>query len=195
MVANPTGQPVGGGRSITDVAGESAGRGRAGISESKMVHIRRWSIGRRTARLSRPRSISSKATRRMPCCTGSRWIWSAASGRNFDAIELYSCFPCRAEDGATDTGVWAPTCMPTVTGGLTFFGAPLNDLHERTPPARWCARCVTGVNRLGLLYAQGGFVTKHHAVVLSSQAPTQPLSQETSVQAAADAANHQVPGL
>jgi acetyl-CoA C-acetyltransferase len=40
--------------------------------------------------------------------------------------------------------------------------------------------------RLGLLYGQGGFVTKHHALVLSRQAPQHALSQDTSVQAEAD---------
>ena len=37
-------------------------------------------------------------------------------------------------------------------------------------PARWCASCASGA-KLGLLYGQGGFVTKHHALVLSRQAP------------------------
>jgi acetyl-CoA C-acetyltransferase len=39
---------------------------------------------------------------------------------------------------------------------------------------------------LGLLYGQGGFVTKHHALVLSPNAPNAPLAQDTSVQAEAD---------
>ena len=39
--------------------------------------------------------------------------------------------------------------------------------------------------KLGLLYGQGGFVTKHHGLVLSREAPKQ-RSQDTSVQAEAD---------
>src|SRR5258708_27552126 len=47
--------------------------------------------------------------------------------------------------------------------------------------------------RLGLLYGQGGFVTKHHALVLSRQAPDGPLAQDTSVQAEADRHRRAVP--
>jgi len=46
---------------------------------------------------------------------------------------------------------------------------------------------------LGLLYGQGGFVTKHHALVLSRQAPERPLEQETSVQSEADRRRGAVP--
>jgi acetyl-CoA C-acetyltransferase len=47
--------------------------------------------------------------------------------------------------------------------------------------------------KLGLLYGQGGFVTKHHALVLSRQPPQAPLAQDTSVQAEADRHRGAVP--
>jgi acetyl-CoA C-acetyltransferase len=47
--------------------------------------------------------------------------------------------------------------------------------------------------KVGLLYGQGGFVTKHHALVLSRQASKTPLAQETSVQAEADRQRGAVP--
>jgi acetyl-CoA C-acetyltransferase len=40
--------------------------------------------------------------------------------------------------------------------------------------------------KYGLLYGQGGFVTKHHALVLSPNTPPMPLSDSVSVQAIAD---------
>ena len=40
--------------------------------------------------------------------------------------------------------------------------------------------------KLGLLYGQGGFVTKHHALVLSPNAPRSAIAQDTSVQTEAD---------
>jgi acetyl-CoA C-acetyltransferase len=49
--------------------------------------------------------------------------------------------------------------------------------------------------RLGLLYGQGGFVTKHHALVLSRQAPSEPLVQETSVQREDDRRRGPVPAF
>jgi acetyl-CoA C-acetyltransferase len=47
--------------------------------------------------------------------------------------------------------------------------------------------------RLGLLYGKGGFVTKHHALLLSRQASREPLAQDTSVQSQADRGKGVVP--
>ena len=74
--------------------------------------------------------------------------------------------------------------QPTVTGGLTFFGAPLNTYMTHAACAM--VRKLRGGAKLGLLYGQGGFVTKHHGLVLSPQAPRHALAQDTSVQAEAD---------
>ncbi len=50
---------------------------------------------------------------------------AGGDGTNFDAIELYSCFPCVPKMARRTLGFGADV-QPTVTGGLTFFGAPLN---------------------------------------------------------------------
>ena len=81
--------------------------------------------------------------------------------------------------------------QPTVTGGLTFFGAPLNTYMTHAACAM--VRKLRDGAKLGLLYGQGGFVTKHHALVLSREAPKQALAQDTSVQAEADRHRAQVP--
>jgi acetyl-CoA C-acetyltransferase len=54
-------------------------------------------------------------------------------------------------------------------------------------------RKLRGGAKLGLLYGQGGFVTKHHALVLSRQPAKAPLAQDTSVQAEADSHRGAVP--
>jgi acetyl-CoA C-acetyltransferase len=81
--------------------------------------------------------------------------------------------------------------QPTVTGGLTFFGAPLNTYMTHAACAM--VRTLRRGASLGLLYGQGGFVTKHHALVVSRAAPREPLKQETSVQAISDAHKRAVP--
>jgi len=81
--------------------------------------------------------------------------------------------------------------QPTVTGGLTFFGAPLNTYMTHAACAM--ARKLRAGATLGLLYGQGGFVTKHHALVLSRTPPEEPLAQETSVQAEAERRRGGVP--
>lgn len=112
------------------------------------------------------------------------------NGKAFDAIELYSCFPCVPKMARRTLGLGADV-EPTVNGGLTFFGAPLNTYMTHAACAM--VRKLRGGARLGLLYGQGGFVTKHHALVLSRQAPQQALSGDTTVQADADRHRGAVP--
>jgi acetyl-CoA C-acetyltransferase len=111
-------------------------------------------------------------------------------GKKFDAIELYSCFPCVPKMARRTLGL-GPDVQPTVTGGLTFFGAPLNTYMTHAAVAM--VRSLRNKGKLGLLYGQGGFVTKHHGLVLSREAPKQALEQETSVQAEADLRKRAVP--
>jgi acetyl-CoA C-acetyltransferase len=84
-----------------------------------------------------------------------------------------------------------PDVQPTVNGGLTFFGAPLNTYMTHAACAM--VRKLRDGAKLGLLYGQGGFVTKHHGLVLSPQAPRETLAQDTSVQAEADRNRGQEP--
>jgi len=111
-------------------------------------------------------------------------------GRPFDALELYSCFPCVPKMARRTLGL-GEDVMPTVTGGLTFFGAALNDymLHATAAMVRRL-RSVAGT---GLLYGQGEFVTKHHALVLSAVRPDRALDQAYSVAGDADERRGAVP--
>jgi acetyl-CoA C-acetyltransferase len=113
-------------------------------------------------------------------------------GKAFDAIELYSCFPCVPKMARRTLGL-GPDVQPTVTGGLTFFGAPLNTYMTHAACAM--VRKLRSGAKVGLLYGQGGFVTKHHALVLSRQASKTPLAQDTSVQAEADRQRGAVPAF
>lgn len=108
---------------------------------------------------------------------------ASGDGKHFDAIELYSCFPCVPKMARRTLGLGADV-QPTVTGGLTFFGAPLNTYMTHAACAM--VRRLRGGDKLGLLYGQGGFVTKHHALVVSKTPPRAALAQETSVQGEAD---------
>lgn len=82
--------------------------------------------------------------------------------------EFYSCFPCVPKMARRKLDLPADT-MPTVAGGLTFHGAPLNAymLHATCGMVRVLR---ANASATGLLYGQGGFVTKHHALVLGGEA-------------------------
>lgn len=111
---------------------------------------------------------------------------------NFALLELYSCFPVVPKMALRVLGIDAANHAPTVAGGLTFFGGPLNNYMTHAV----CAM-VRGLrsapDELGLLYGQGGYVNKHHALILSRRAPAAPMPLDYSVQALADAARDPVP--
>src|SRR5271167_240188 len=116
-----------------------------------------------------------------------------AGGQAFDALELYSCFPCVPKMARRTLGLGADV-EPSVTGGLTFFGAPLN--NYMTHAACGMVRRLRQDQAVGLLYGQGEFVTKHHGLVLASRPPQQPVeSWSPSMQAEADKRRGAVPAF
>jgi acetyl-CoA C-acetyltransferase len=160
----------------------------AGIPEHQLIHV----IGGASAEeprdyLERDQFVESHAQNAV---LGAVTGLVGGNARAFDAIELYSCFPCVPKMARRTLGLGADV-KPTVAGGLTFFGAPLNTYMTHAACAM--VRRLRGGAKLGLLYGQGGFVTKHHGLVLSRQTPRQTLSQDTSVQAEADRNRGPVP--
>jgi len=174
MVANPT-VNMGGALLLTSLAKARA----AGIPEHRLVYL----VGGASAEeprdyLERDQFVESHAQNAVL-----KAALDLAAGNDFDAVELYSCFPCVPKMARRTLGLGTDV-MPTVTGGLTFFGAPLNTYMTHAACAM--VRKLRGNAKLGLLYGQGGFVTKHHALILSRDTPSEPLAQETSVQGEAD---------
>ena len=116
-----------------------------------------------------------------------------SGGTGFDALELYSCFPCVPKMARRTLGL-GENVAPTVTGGLTFFGAPLNNYMTHAICAM--ARRMRGAGGRGLVYGQGEFVTKHHAIVLSGQkADHRLMPVDAAIQAEADMRRGPVPAF
>jgi acetyl-CoA C-acetyltransferase len=92
-----------------------------------------------------------------------------ASSAPLNFVELYSCFPIVPRMALRALGL-DPRIPPTVTGGLPYFGAPMNNYmgHAIASVVR---ALRTRPGGLGLLYGQGGFMTKHHALILGSFPP------------------------
>lgn len=183
MVANPT-VNMGGAVLLTSLAKAKA----AGIAEDRLVHI--W--GGASAEEPRDYLLRDQFYESHPQNAVLQAVMDivGGDGRKFDAIELYSCFPCVPKMARRTLGLGADV-QPTVTGGLTFFGAPLNTYMTHAACAM--VRKLRNGAKLGLLYGQGGFVTKHHALVLSRQVPEEALAEDSSVQTAADRNKRAVP--
>lgn len=104
----------------------------------------------------------------------------AGGSDQFDAVEIYSCFPVVPKLALARLQL-PPSIAPTVTGGLTFFGGPMNNFMAHAVGGVF-RKLVAGEASKGLLYANGGFLTKHHALILGNQPPEQPLPPNFSVQ-------------
>jgi acetyl-CoA C-acetyltransferase len=183
MVANPT-VNMGGAILITSVAKARA----AGISEDRLI----YPLGGASAEEPRDYLLRDQFYESHPqnAVLDAVTTLVGGDGKKFDAIELYSCFPCVPKMARRTLGLGSDV-QPTVTGGLTFFGAPLNTYMTHAACAM--VRKLRNGAKLGLLYGQGGFVTKHHALVLSREVPHEQLSQDTSVQSEADRNKRAVP--
>src|SRR6266567_1323 len=183
MVANPT-VNMGAGVLMTSLAKARA----AGVPEDRLIYV----TGGASAEEPRDYLVRDQFFESHPQNAVLKAVMDLVEGdgKKFDAIELYSCFPCVPKMARRTLGL-GPDVQPTVTGGLTFFGAPLNTYMTHAACAM--VRSLRNGAKLGLLYGQGGFVTKHHALVLSRRPPKQALKQDTSVQAEADRHRRMVP--
>lgn len=85
---------------------------------------------------------------------------------NLGLLELYSCFPCVPKMAKRVLNL-PNDFMPTVTGGLSFFGAPLNNYMTHASCAM--VRAIRGGAACGTLYGQGEYMTKHFGLRLSKQ--------------------------
>lgn len=183
MVANPS-VNMGGALLLTSLAKARA----LGIAEDKLV----YPLGGASAEEPRDYLLRDQFYESHPQNAVLKAVMDLAGGdgRAFDAIELYSCFPCVPKMARRTLGL-GDDVQPTVTGGLTFFGAPLNTYMTHAACAM--VRRVRDGAKLGLLYGQGGFVTKHHALVVAKAPPRETLAQDTSVQGEADRNKRVVP--
>lgn len=91
---------------------------------------------------------------------------AALAANDFDHIDLYSCFPSMVQISAGSLDLPLDRDL-TVTGGLSFFGGPLNSYVAHA--------IVSIVDRLradpgttGLVHGNGGFCTKHNLVAYST---------------------------
>jgi acetyl-CoA C-acetyltransferase len=183
MVANPS-VNMGAAVLLTSLARARA----AGLAEERLV----YPLGGAFAEEPRDYLVRDQFYESHPQNAVLKAVRDLAGDDTFDAIELYSCFPCVPKMARRTLGLGADV-QPTVTGGLTFFGAPLNSYMTHAACAM--VRRLRGGAGLGLLYGQGGFVTKHHALVVSRQAPRGAIAQDASVQAEADRHKRAVPAF
>jgi acetyl-CoA C-acetyltransferase len=119
---------------------------------------------------------------------------NAMSGADFDHVELYSCFPCVPKMARRVLG-WPVERPATVFGGLTFGGGPIANYMSHAVVSM-VERLRGGDGQTGFLFANGGYATDNHCIVVSRQpVAAAHFPQDFNYQAEADAAREAIPEL
>jgi len=87
---------------------------------------------------------------------------------DLDCVELYSCFPCITKMARRALG-WPLEKPHSVYGGLTFGGGPIGNCMMHAA-ACMVEKIRHGAGK-GLIYANGGYVTHNHTIILSRTPP------------------------
>ena len=105
---------------------------------------------------------------------------------DMDFVDVYSCFPSAVQVAARELGLPLDGDRAlTVTGGLTFAGGPWNNYVTHSI-ATMAEQLVAAPGTLGLVTANGGYLTKHSFGVYGTEPPSAEFRWED-VQSAVDA--------
>jgi acetyl-CoA C-acetyltransferase len=116
---------------------------------------------------------------------------SDLTAADLDCVELYSCFPCITKMARRVLG-WPLTKPHSVYGGLTFGGGPIGNCMMHAA-ACMVKKIRNGAGR-GLIFANGGYATHNHTIVLSRTPPqARAFPQNYDYQAEADRLRGPVP--
>jgi acetyl-CoA C-acetyltransferase len=140
-----------------------------GVPRDRWVFPLAGTQGHDTYAVSHRHDLSSSGAIRL----AARELFTLA-GRGVDDVthvDLYSCFPSAVQIAAAEVGLGLDRQL-TVTGGLSFAGGPWNNYVTHSIAA------MAGVLRedpgsLGLVTANGGYVTKHALGLYSTEPPAE----------------------
>lgn len=107
-------------------------------------------------------------------------------------VELYSCFPC-VPKMARRVLDWPLDRPASVFGGLTFGGGPIGNYMSHAV-AEMVLR-LRGTQDKGLLFANGGYATHNHTILLSGDPTGASFPQDFDYQHEADERRGPVPAL
>jgi acetyl-CoA C-acetyltransferase len=164
---------------------------RRGIPENRLIYVGNGAAAKEPASiLSRDRydhsvSMETSITRTLAL--------NGMTVDDFDFVELYSCFPCVPKMARRILG-WPWDRPATVFGGLTFGGGPIANYMSHAIVSMVDRLRVEG--RYGFLFANGGFATDNHCIVLGSKPVTAAsFPQDFDYQREAEAKRGPVPDL
>lgn len=111
---------------------------------------------------------------------------------DLDHVELYSCFPC-VPKMARRVLDWPLDRPISVFGGLTFGGGPIGNYMSHAVACM--VEKLRGSDGKGLLFANGGYATHNHTILLSGAPVDARFPQEFDYQSEADALRGSIPEI
>ena len=163
----------------------------AGVPESRIVYVGKGAAAHESEDvLARARWDTSPS---MAVTLEQAIARNGLDPQRLDHLELYSCFPCVPKMARRILGL--PAERPaTVFGGLTFGGGPIGNYMAHA--AASMVEKLRAAPGDGLLFANGGFATHNHAILLTTRPqPAGTFPQDYDCQQLADARRGAVPEL
>ena len=164
---------------------------RRGVAEDRLIYVGMGAAAKEPASILRRDRYNGSVS--METSIARTLALNGMTAQDFDFVELYSCFPCVPKMARRTLG-WPVDRPATVFGGLTFGGGPI---------ANYMSHAIVSMveklrrdGRYGFLFANGGFATDNHCIVLGKE-PIAAASfpQDFDYQAEAEAKRGPVPDL
>lgn len=165
---------------------------RMGIAEERMIYVGAGAAASESEDfLARDSFVRSRA---MEISIGKALELNGLQPAQLDHVEIYNCFPCVAKM-ARRVLDWPLDRAPSVYGGLSFGGGPIGNCMMHAIVLM--TRKLRSSGQHGFIFANGGFATHNHSIVLSRAqgANADLLPQEFDFQADADRLRGSAPVL
>lgn len=144
---------------------------RLGIDESRWVYL--WGCGDATDRWFVKDRVNYYSSPAIRACTARAFEMAGVGAGDIAYFDLYSCFPSAVQIARDMIGLSEDDPRPlTVCGGLPYFGGPGNNYVSHSVAAM-VSRLRADRGKLGMVTANGWYVTKHSCGIYSTDPPRQ----------------------
>jgi acetyl-CoA C-acetyltransferase len=137
----------------------------AGIAEDRIIHIGMGAAAHEETNILQRDSLSD--AKGMRVTIEETLKRNRLSVNDLDHVELYSCFPCIPKMARRILG-WPLDRPITAFGGLTFGGGPIGNYMSHAIGSM--VDTLRAKRGTALLFANGGFATHFHGIILSADA-------------------------
>lgn len=167
---------------------------RRGVDEARLIFVGHGAAAHEDADFLKRDSYAASTSLKVSIerCLSMNGVTAA----DLDHVELYSCFPCIPKLARRELD-WPLGKPITVFGGLTFGGGPIGNYmsHAVASMVEKLRRIGRAKPELGLLFANGGYATRNHAILLGSGPTGAVFPQNFDCQPEAEARRGAIPPL